>query len=115
MNVEDLRKYCLSFPRAEEAMPLGDTALVFKVSGKWFCLVFLQGDLRINIKCAADEIYDMRGRFPAVTAGFRMNKKYWNTVLLDGSISDSMLKNWIRKSYRLVVSGLTQEENGLTP
>ncbi|MDR1756704.1 MAG: MmcQ/YjbR family DNA-binding protein [Culturomica sp.] len=112
MNLEDLRDYCLSLPRTEEAIPFEDAALVFKVCGKWFCLVFLQGDLRINIKCAADEIDEMRERFPAVTAGFRMNKKYWNTVLLDGSISDSTLKGWIRKSYRLVISGLTQQESG---
>lgn len=39
-----------------------------------------------------------------------MNKKYWNTVLLDGTISDSMLKVWIENSYRLVKAKLTKQE-----
>ncbi len=110
MNVEELREYCLSLENACEAMPFEEDILVFKVGSKWFCLAFLKGDLRINIKCPPEEIQEMREAFPAVSPGFHMNKNYWNTVLLNGTISDSMLKVWILKSYRLVVAGMTKKE-----
>ena len=110
MNIEELREFCLSLEHVEETMPFEEEILVFKVCKKWFWLVFLKGNLRINIKCASDEIVEMREMFPAVSPGFHMNKNYWNTVLIDGSISDSMLKVWIRKSYKLVIAGLTKRE-----
>lgn len=72
-----------------------------------FCLVPMDGEeLRMNLKCDPDEAVELRERFPAVLPGFHMNKKYWNTVLIDGSVSDNMLKIWIGNSYRLVVEKL---------
>lgn len=110
MNIEELREYCLSLPQVTEDMPFDDETLVFKVGGKMFCFAALEGDLKMNLKCDPDEAIEIRETFPAVTPGFHMNKKYWNTVLIDGSISDSMLKVWILKSYKLVVAKLTKAE-----
>ena len=110
MNIEELREYCLSLPQATEDMPFDDEALVFKVGGRMFCFASLTGDLKMNLKCDPDEAIEIRETFPAVTPGFHMNKKYWNTVLIDGSISDSMLKVWILQSYKLVVAKLTKAE-----
>lgn len=105
MNIEELREYCLSLPGAAEDMPFDAKTLVFKVGGKIFCLASLD-EPRINVKCDPVEAIEIREAFPAVLPGFHMNKKYWNTVLADGSISDSMLKVWIFKSYKLVAGKL---------
>lgn len=107
MNVEELREYCLGLTAVSEEMPFDEETLVFKVGGKIFCMVTLGGKLSVNLKCDPDEAIEMREMFEAVTPGFHMNKKHWNTVLIDGSISDSMLKVWILKSYRLVIAGLS--------
>ena len=110
MNIEELREYCLGLEHTTEDMPFDDETLVFKVGGKMFCFTSLVGELVMNLKCDPDEAIEMRETFPAVLPGYHMNKKYWNTVRIDGSISDSMLKVWIRKSYLLVVAGLPRKE-----
>lgn len=110
MNIEELREYCLSLEHTTEDMPFDEDTLVFKVAGKMFCLTSLSGDFRVNLKCDPLEAEEIRETFPAVTPGCHMNKKHWNTVKLDGSISDSMLKVWIFKSYRLVVAGLPKRK-----
>ena len=78
-----------------------------------FCFAPLDESLKMNLKCDPDEALELRERFPAVLPGYHMNKKYWNTVLIDGTISDSMLKVWIENSYRLVRAKLTKQEKAL--
>lgn len=110
MNVEELREYCLSLDHAEEAMPFGDDTLVFKVGGKMFALLPLSGQLWINLKCDPDEAIELRETYQAVLPGYHMNKRYWNTVSVDGSVSDSLLKKWIRNSYDLIIANLSKKE-----
>ena len=110
MNIEELREYCLGLEHTTVDMPFDDETLVFKVGGKMFCFTSLVGELVMNLKCDPDEAIEMRETFPAVLPGYHMNKKHWNTVRIDGSIRDSMLKVWIRKSYLLVVAGLPRKE-----
>lgn len=76
-----------------------------------FCMVPMDdAELKMNLKCNPDEAEELRERFPAVLPGYHMNKKYWNTVLIDGSVSDSMLQTWIEGSYRQVVAKLSGSE-----
>lgn len=107
MNVEELTEYCQSLKEVTTEI-LWENVLVFKVGGKMFCFVPLDESLRMNLKCAPDEAVELRERFASVLPGFHMNKKYWNTVLIDGSVSDHMLRDWIKKSYELVVCKLSQ-------
>lgn len=109
MNIEELREFCLNLEFTTEEVLWGGV-LVFKVGGKMFCLIPLDEDLKMNLKCDPDEAIELRDRFPAVLPGVHMNKRYWNTVLIDGTISDSMLKVWIGNSYRLVRAKLTKQE-----
>lgn len=103
MNIESLREYCLSKPGAEETLPFGPDTLVFKVNGKVFLLVGLDAeDLRFNVKCDPDKAIELREEYPCVLPGFHMNKKHWNTILVDGSVSNALLKEWIDHSYTLV-------------
>jgi predicted DNA-binding protein (MmcQ/YjbR family) len=102
MNIESLREYCISKKGADESFPFGEDTLVFKVTGKIFALVNLDGDLSINLKCDPAFAIELRERFSSVTAGYHMNKKHWNTVLLDGSVPDKDICSWIDHSYDLI-------------
>jgi predicted DNA-binding protein (MmcQ/YjbR family) len=102
MNIELLRDYCLSKPGVTESFPFGEETLVFKVYGKIFALANLEGDPTLNLKCDPSLALDLRERFASVLPGYHMNKKHWNTILLDGSIPDREVFSWIDHSYELV-------------
>ena len=103
MNIETLREYCLSKPDVEETLPFGPNTLVFKVAGKVFLLTGLDADpLQFNVKCDPDKATELREEYSCVIPGYHMNKKHWNTIIVDGSVSTSQLKEWIDWSYDLV-------------
>jgi predicted DNA-binding protein (MmcQ/YjbR family) len=103
MDIETLRDYCLSKPGAEETLPFGPSTLVFKVGGKAFLLVGLDEEqLSFNVKCDPDKAVELREEFACVLPGYHMNKKHWNTIVVDGSVSTKQLKEWIDWSYGLV-------------
>lgn len=105
MNIETLREYCLSRPGTEETLPFGPDTLVFKVSGKAFLLTGLDSEeLRFNVKCDPDKAIELREEYACVLPGYHMNKKHWNTIVADGSVSDKQLKEWIDHSYELVIN-----------
>lgn len=110
MNIEELTSYCQSLKQVTIEI-LWEDVLVFKVGGKMFCFVPMdEADLKMNLKCDPVEAIELRETFSAVLPGYHMNKKYWNTVLIDGSISDSMLQMWIERSYQLVIAKLSKSE-----
>jgi predicted DNA-binding protein (MmcQ/YjbR family) len=102
MDIVSLREYCISKKGSGESFPFGDDTLVFKVNGKIFALVSLDGDLTINLKCDPAFAIDLRERYPAVQPGYHMNKKHWNTVSIDGSVPDKEICSWIDHSYDLI-------------
>ena len=102
MHIETLREYCISKKGADESFPFGEDTLVFKVKGKIFALVNLDSELSINLKCDPAFAIELRERYASVTPGYHMNKKHWNTVLLDGSVPDKEIQAWIDHSYDLV-------------
>ncbi|HRE39245.1 MAG TPA: MmcQ/YjbR family DNA-binding protein [Chitinophagaceae bacterium] len=107
MNIETLREYCLSKPGAEETLPFGPDTLVYKVGGKAFLLMGLDNDdFRFNVKCDPDKAIELREEYGCVLPGYHMNKKHWNTIVVDGSVSSQLLKDWIDHSYDLVVASL---------
>ena len=108
MNIESLREYCLGKPGATESFPFGDDTLVFKVNDKIFALVNLEGDLTINLKCVPARAVEIRERYSSVVPGYHMNKKHWNTVLVDGTVPDREIISWIDHSYDLVARKIPQ-------
>ena len=102
MNIETIREYCISKEGVTEGFPFGDDTLVFKSDGKIFALVNLDGDLSINLKCDPALALELRERYPSVTPGYHMNKKHWNTIVVDGTVPRSRLLEWIDHSYALV-------------
>lgn len=106
MNIEELRDYCNSKKGATECFPFDDVTLVFKVGGKMFALVNLDGDLNINLKCDPELAIDLRERYAAVEPGYHMSKSHWNTVKMDGTIPDRIIQGWIDHSYDLIIGSL---------
>jgi len=110
MDIEQLREYCLSKTGTEETLPFGPDTLVFKVAGKVFLLTGLDSEvLRFNVKCDPDQVSELREQFSCVLPGFHMNKKHWNTIVVDGSVPSKQLKEWIDHSYDLVVKSLPKK------
>lgn len=106
MTPRRLKQYLLSLPDAEEVFPFGPDAAVYKVQGKVFALVYeMNGHLCINLKCDPAEARELRDVFSAVIPAWHMNKKHWNTVILDGSLPDGEIERMIDNSWHLVVRG----------
>ncbi len=112
MNIEELRAYCLSLEGATEGFPFGEDTLVFKVGGKIFALVSLDTEeLRVNVKCDPELAIELREQYNnCVFPGYHMNKKHWNTVIINGTVSDNILKDWLNNSYRLVVNSFSKSK-----
>ena len=107
MNLTTLRTILLAKPGAEETFPFDPVTLVAKVGGKMFALVMTdEAPLRLNLKCQPEVAEVLRELYPAVIPGYHMNKRHWNTVILDGSLPDDFIRDMIDESYRLVVAGL---------
>src|SRR3972149_2276621 len=110
MNIEELREYCLLKKGTEECLPFDEKTLVFKVKGKMFVLTDLDDQpLSINLKCNSEVIEELRAQYPCVTPGYHMNKKHWNTVIIDESVSDKQIYRWIDDSYNFVINALPKK------
>ncbi|MGA9284231.1 MAG: MmcQ/YjbR family DNA-binding protein [Solirubrobacteraceae bacterium] len=109
MNTAELRDHCLSFTGSEETFPFGLQTSVFKVAGKMFALSQLgAASLRVSVKCEPALAEALRETHAAVIPGYHLNKKHWNTVILDGSLPDESVRDMIEDSYDIVVSKLPQ-------
>lgn len=103
----EVKAYLASKPGAVEEYPFGPSALVYKVGGKMFALVSEdERPLRINLKCEPALAVAQREMYAAVLPGYHMNKRHWNTVVLDGSIPADEIRAMLDDSYALVVKGL---------
>ena len=107
MDLPDAIELFLSKPGAEETTPFGPEVLVYKVGGKMFALTEPdEFPASINLKCDPDRAVMLRDEYESITPGYHMNKRHWNTVILDGSVPDSLLSALIDHSYQLVVGSL---------
>ncbi|MBX2841603.1 MAG: MmcQ/YjbR family DNA-binding protein [Flammeovirgaceae bacterium] len=109
MNIEEYRDYCLKKNGVIEETPFDEITLVFKVMGKMFALTDIVNFESINLKCDPEEAVALREKYDTVLPGYHMNKKHWNTIKIDGELSDNELKHWIDHSYNLVVSKLSKK------
>lgn len=103
MNIEELRDFVLSLKNVEEGFPFGENTLVFKIDKKIFLLVSLSSvPLQFNVKCDPGRAIELREEYSCILPGYHMNKKHWNTIIVDGTLSKAQLKNFIKDSYDLV-------------
>ena len=107
MDRDGVIQLCRGLAGVTEGYPFSPEALVFKVGGKMFALV---DDSSVSLKCDPGLAVALREEYPAVTAGYHLNKRHWNTVRLDGSVPDQRLAEWIEDSYELALAGLTRAQ-----
>ncbi|WP_411826710.1 MmcQ/YjbR family DNA-binding protein [Luteolibacter sp. AS25] len=109
MTASRLSQLLHSFPHVEETTPFGPDALVQKVGGKLFAIYDPSGDpLRVNLKCDPDRSLELREKYDSIIPGYHMNKRHWNTLILDGTIPPDLVKELIQHSYYLVYRSLTR-------
>jgi predicted DNA-binding protein (MmcQ/YjbR family) len=110
MNIEDFREYCISKPGVTEELPFGPEHLVLKVMGKIFAITDIDNFESVNLKCDPEVAVLLREKYEAVQPGYHMNKKHWNTIIMDGTIPDKLFLKWIDHSYDQVVNSLTKKQ-----
>jgi len=107
VNAAELRRWCLAQSGAVEDFPFGPEHSVFKVGGKMFALSTLERTpLEVSAKCEPELALQLRDTYSAIRPGYHLNKRHWNTITLDGSLSDELVRDLIADSYDLVVSAL---------
>lgn len=111
MDLPDVIAHCLSQPGAEETQPFGPEALVYKVGGKMFAITVPEDfPARINLKCDPQRAVELRDEYKGIKPGWHMNKKHWNTVMLDGSVPPKLVRELVEHSYQLVADALPKKE-----
>jgi predicted DNA-binding protein (MmcQ/YjbR family) len=109
MNIESYREYCLSLPLTGEKTPFDQVTLVFTVVDKMFALANMDKFESINLKCDPEKAIQFREEYPAIIPGWHMNKKHWNTLILDGSLNDDFIYELTKHSYDCVVNSLPKK------
>ena len=112
MNIEEIRDHCIAKKGVEECFPFDNETLVFKVGGKMFALSSLseweKGEPSVNLKCDPERSLFLRAEYDDIKPGYHMSKIHWNTVDINKSVSDKLVRELIDHSYDLVFKGLSK-------
>ncbi len=108
MTKNEIIDYFLTFKGSILTFPFDDVTEVFKVGNKMFGLISKRGAFdTINLKGLPDDNIALRNMFSSITPGFHMNKEHWNTIILDGTLEDELIKRLISESYDIVFNKLS--------
>lgn len=106
MDIEQLRNYCLGKGQVTEGLPFDEETLVMKVGGKMFALFNIEHFESVNLKCDPDRAVELRSQYNDILPGYHMNKKHWNTVMINRGVPDQLIYKLVDLSYDLVYKGL---------
>lgn len=110
MDIESFRQYCMRKKAVEESFPFDEHTLVFKVMGKIFAILPLDElDAKANLKALPEWSIELREEYHQIKPGWHMNKKHWNTVLLEDGLDDGLILKMIDHSYERVIAGFTRK------
>ena len=110
-TLTEIRNYCAAKEGTTEDFPFDFDVLTIRIGGKIFLLCDITSNpLRFNLKCDPDNAIMLREKYPAITPGYHMNKRHWNTVTIDGTLAPELIYKMIDDSYSLVYKGLTKKE-----
>jgi predicted DNA-binding protein (MmcQ/YjbR family) len=119
MDYADFREFCLSKKGVTEDFPFDETTACLRVMGKIFAICDIgEGVVKgiplgpfafINLKCEPEKAAQLREENEAIKPGWHMNKKHWNSVYMDGSLSDKFIRELIDHAYLLVESSLLRK------
>lgn len=108
MHFDTIQQYCLSKRGVTEDFPFGPETIVWKVSGKMFCLGNIDNFESINLKCDPERAQELREHYSQIVPGYHMNKTQWNTVYFDG-LTEKFVLELVDHSYSEVVRKLTKK------
>lgn len=109
MTITFFREYCLSKPGTSEDTPFDENNLCFKVGGKIFAIIDIELFESVNLKCDPERAVELREQYSGIVPGYHMNKKHWNTVMFDGSVSDKLILELVDHSYDLILDSLPKK------
>jgi predicted DNA-binding protein (MmcQ/YjbR family) len=109
MTITFFREYCLSKPGTSEDTPFDENTLCFKVGGKIFAIIDIELFESVNLKCDPERAVELREQYSGIVPGYHMNKKHWNTVMFDGSVSDKLILELVDHSYDLILNCLPKK------
>lgn len=110
MHYDELREACLALPHVTEDFPFDEVTLVMRVGNKIFAFLPLDNEVpQISLKMTPENVLETRAEYPAVEPGWHLNKKYWNQVIMDGSIDREVILGWIKGSYDLIFASLPKK------
>ncbi len=115
MDVENIREYCLSLPKATEDLPFDETSLAFRVKGKIFAMLDLENPRWFVLKCKPEYAVALRIRYAEISGAWHMNKVHWNQVDMFGSLPDDLIHAIIRHSYAEVAKKLPKRDREANP
>jgi predicted DNA-binding protein (MmcQ/YjbR family) len=111
MDLKKFRNYCLAKKGVTESFPFDDETLVLKVGSKMFALTNVNKPIfEINLKCDPLMAQDLRREYSSIKPGYHMNKTHWNTITVDGTVTEDKILFLIDLSYDLVYKGLKKNE-----
>ena len=118
MDNQQAHTYLMAKPHTTVSQPFGEGVDVYKVKDKMFATLALgkMGKSNetpthwwMNLKCDPDEAHILRDIFDSVIPGYHMNKRLWNTIILDGSIPQGEIERMIDNSFKLVVQKMPKK------
>lgn len=120
MDHQQIHQYIIDKPETVLHYPFGEEVHVYKVKNKMFATLSIgkmgkgeQGgklEYWLNLKCDPEEAIMLRDIFPSIIPGYHMNKRHWNTVILDGSVPKGELERMIDNSFNLVVENMPKQD-----
>lgn len=110
MDLEIIREHALKKAGTTEELPFDENSPVYKVLGKMYMIVNLIPPYSISLKCDPERAIELREKFEGVKPGWHLNKKHWNTIMLDEDVPDDLFYELIDHSYELVVKNLKKSD-----
>ena len=102
---ESLIAYCTRFPQAYEDYPFDDpnwTVMRRRDNGRGFAWIFeREGTIWMNVKARPDWALFWRDTYASVLPAYHMNKKHWNSLVMNGTLPDEFVEDMISESFRL--------------
>ena len=111
MNVEALRKICLSFPGATESIKWGND-LVFSVGEKMFCVTSFEEAFKCSFKVPDDAFEELSVR-PGFAAAPYLARAKWVLVSNEAGLAKDEWPQFLKQSYELVANKLTKKQRSM--
>lgn len=105
MQVDWVRRYCMSMPHATESVQWG-ADLVFKIGGKMFAVLGLEpAKVWMSFKCSPEKFAELIERSNVIPAPY-LARYYWVALETEDALSPAEIKSLLRRSYELVLEKL---------